>query len=173
MSHCSFADLRKEAVGLLAQLNRLPQREFEKKLHQLFVRDDVSGPLAVMYLLQQLLKISPAENAGFWHSQIEACKEAARVGRRERRFGRECRLSQTRKLLRRQCEERVPTITQGLRRLGEGRLGSQAGGERRPRSSGLDGRRGRSLSRRVGSRGEEHDDDDWSSLSCETRPWSL
>ena len=80
MSVCSFADLRKEAVGLLAQLNRLPQREFERKLHRIFVRDDVSGPLAVMYLLQQLLKISPAENAEFWHSQIQACKEAARVG---------------------------------------------------------------------------------------------
>ena len=38
-----------------------------------------------MYLLQQLLKISPAENAGFWHSQIEACKEAARVGLKVRR----------------------------------------------------------------------------------------
>ena len=80
MSHCSLEDLRKEAVGLLAQLPRLPQREFERKLHQLFVRDDVSGPLAVMYLLQQLLKISPAENAEFWLSQIEACKKAARVG---------------------------------------------------------------------------------------------
>ena len=80
MSVCSFADLRQEAVGLLAQINRLPQREFERKLHNIFVRDDVSGPLAVAYLLQQMLKISPAENAGFWLSQIEACKEAARVG---------------------------------------------------------------------------------------------
>ena len=84
MSHCSFADLRKEAVGLLAQINRLPQREFERKLHQLFVRDDVSGPLAIAYLLQQLLKISPAADADFWHSQIQACQKAARVGHKMR-----------------------------------------------------------------------------------------
>ena len=80
MSLCSFAVLRKEAVELLAQISSLPQEEFSRKLHQNYTRDDVSGPLAVMYLLQQLLKISPAENAGFWYSQIEACKEAARVG---------------------------------------------------------------------------------------------
>ena len=85
MSACSFADLRKGAVELLAQLPRLPQKEFERKLHKICVRDDVSGPLAVAYLLQQMLKISPAENAGFWLSQIEACKEAARVGLKVRR----------------------------------------------------------------------------------------
>ena len=80
MSHCSLDVLRKEAVELLAQINRLPQRAFEKKLHRLFVSDDVNGPLAVMYLLQQMLKISPAAGAQFWHSQIQACREAARVG---------------------------------------------------------------------------------------------
>ena len=80
MSHCSLDVLRKEAVELLAHINRLPQREIEKKLHRIFVSDDVNGPLAVMYLLQQMLKISPAAGAQFWHSQIQACKEAARVG---------------------------------------------------------------------------------------------
>ena len=80
MSPCCFAELRKEAVALLALINILPQREFSRRLHEIYTRDDVSGPLAVAYLLQQMLKISPAENAGFWYSQIEACKEAARVG---------------------------------------------------------------------------------------------
>ena len=85
MSVCSFADLRKEAVELLARVNRLPQREFERKLHQIFVRDDVNGSMAVMHLLQQLLKISPAADADFWHAQIQACREAARVGHKVRR----------------------------------------------------------------------------------------
>ena len=80
MSACSFADLRKEAIELLARINRLPQKEFERKLHQLFVRDSVNGPMAVMHLLQQLLKISPAADAEFWHAQIRGCREAARVG---------------------------------------------------------------------------------------------
>ena len=85
MSHYSFAESQKEAMELLAQINRLTEKEFERRLHQIFVRDDVSGPLAVPYLLKQMLKISHAENAGFWRSQINACNKAAHVGLKIRR----------------------------------------------------------------------------------------
>ena len=85
MSDYCFAVLQQEAIELLAQINRLSEKEFKRRLHQIFVRDDVSGPLAVAYLLKQMLKISHAENAGFWRSQINACNKAAHVGLKIRR----------------------------------------------------------------------------------------
>ena len=84
MSPCCFAELRKEAVALLALINILPQREFSRRLFKIYTRDDVSGPLAVAHLLQQLLKISSAEDAKFVHSQIEVCRKAAQEGLRVR-----------------------------------------------------------------------------------------
>ena len=46
----SFADLRKDAQALLALINTLPQKEWEKRLHGIFVRDQVQGPLALAWL---------------------------------------------------------------------------------------------------------------------------
>ena len=83
MSPSCFADLRKDAQALLA-LNTLPQREWEKRLHGIFVRDPVRGPLAVAWMLQQMLKASTRQDAPFWRGQIDACKHAARVGHKVR-----------------------------------------------------------------------------------------
>ena len=80
MSLCSFADLRKDAHALLALISTLSRREWEQKLHKIFVSDPVLGPLAVAWMLQQVLKTSTRQDAPFWCSQIDACKQAARVG---------------------------------------------------------------------------------------------
>ena len=84
MSHCSFADLRKEAQALLALINKLPQSEWEKRLHGIFVRDPAQGPLAVGWACQQMMKACPRQDAPFWCGQIDACKHAARVGHKVR-----------------------------------------------------------------------------------------
>ena len=84
MSVCSFAALRKDAQALQALINTLPQREWEQKLHKIFVSDPVQGPLAVAWMLQQVLKASTRQAAPFWCRQIDACKHAARVGRKVR-----------------------------------------------------------------------------------------
>ena len=63
MSLCSFAALRKDAQALLALINKLPQREWEKRLHGIFVRDPVQGPLAVAWMLQQVHKASTRQDA--------------------------------------------------------------------------------------------------------------
>ena len=85
MSLCSFAALRKDAQALLALINTLPQREWEKRLHGIFVRDPVQGPLAVAWMLQQVLKASTRQDAPFRRGQIDACKHAARVGHKVKR----------------------------------------------------------------------------------------
>ena len=74
-SLCSFAALRKDAQALLALINTLPQREWEKRLHRIFVRDPVQGPLAVAWMLQQMMKACPHQSAPFWRGQIDACKK--------------------------------------------------------------------------------------------------
>ena len=84
MSPSCFAALRKDAQALLALINTLPQREWEKRLHAIFVRDPVQGPLAVAWMLQQMMKASTSQDASFWFEQIDACKHAARVGHRVR-----------------------------------------------------------------------------------------
>ena len=84
MSLCSFAALRKDAQALLALIIKLPQREWEKRLHGIFVRDPVVGPLAVGWVCQQMMKACPRQDAPFWRGQIDACKHAARVGHRVR-----------------------------------------------------------------------------------------
>ena len=84
MSLCSFAALRKDAQALLALINTMPQREWEQKLHKIFVSDPVQGPLAVAWMLHQVLKASTRQHAPFWRSQIDACKQAARAGHKVR-----------------------------------------------------------------------------------------
>ena len=79
MSPCSFAALRKDAQALLALMNTLTQREWEKRLY-----DPLQEPLAVGWMLQQLLKASTRQDAPFWRGQIDACKQAARVGHKVR-----------------------------------------------------------------------------------------
>ena len=84
MSLCSFAALRKDAQALLVLINTLSRREWGQKLHKIFVSDPVQGPLAVAWMLQQVLKVSLRQDALFWCSQIDACKQAARVGHKVR-----------------------------------------------------------------------------------------
>ena len=84
MSVCSFAALRKDAQALLALINTLSRREWEQKLHKIFVSDPVQGPLAVAWMLQQVRKASTRQDAPFWRGQIDACKQAARVGHKVR-----------------------------------------------------------------------------------------
>ena len=81
---CSFAALRKDAQALLALINTLPQREWEQRLHKIFVSDDIQGLPAVAWLCQQMMKACPHQSAPFWRSQIDACKRAARVGHKVR-----------------------------------------------------------------------------------------
>ena len=49
MSRCSVAALRKVAQATLAVINTLPQKDFEQRLHRVFVSDPVHGPLAVVW----------------------------------------------------------------------------------------------------------------------------
>ena len=49
------------------------------------MRDPVQGPLAVAWMLQQMLKASTHQDAPFWRDQIDKCKHAARVGHKVRR----------------------------------------------------------------------------------------
>ena len=84
MSRCSFAALRTDAQALLALINNLPQREWEKRLHGISVRDPVQGPLVVAWVLQQMMKGSTSQEAPFRCGQIDACKHAARVGHKVR-----------------------------------------------------------------------------------------
>ena len=85
VNNVSFADLRKEAQALVALINTLPQREFEKRLLGIFVRDQVQGPLVVAWVLQQMMKASTSQSVPFWRGQIDAGKHAARVGHKVRR----------------------------------------------------------------------------------------
>ena len=84
MSLCSFAALRKDAQALLSLINTLPQREWEKRLHGIFVSDPVHWPLVVAWVLQQMMKASTSQSAPFWRGQIDACKHAAHVGHKVR-----------------------------------------------------------------------------------------
>ena len=84
MSVCSFAALRKDAQALLALINTLSRTEWEQKLHKIFVSDPVQGPLAVCWMLQQVLKASTRQDAPFWRGQIDACKKAAYAGHKVR-----------------------------------------------------------------------------------------
>ena len=84
MSPCSYADSRKRAVALLAQINYLPQREWEQRLRKLFMSDEIQGPLVVAWVCQQMMKACPPKSAPFWISQIDACKHAARTSHQVR-----------------------------------------------------------------------------------------
>ena len=51
-----YAVLKKEANSLLASIPYIPRQTWEARLRNLFAKDEVGGPLAVMYLLQQCQK---------------------------------------------------------------------------------------------------------------------
>ena len=53
-------------LALLALITTLSRREWEQKLHKIFVSDPVQGPLAVAWMLQQVLKASTSQDAPFW-----------------------------------------------------------------------------------------------------------
>ena len=94
MSHACYSDLRREAILLLSQINRLPQHVFTKELKRIYAKDDVAGPLACAYLFRQMMKICPAREAKFWDSQIDACARASKISLKIRRgwevFGEQC-----------------------------------------------------------------------------------
>ena len=81
---CSYAVLKKRAQALLAQIHTLPEREWQRRLHQIFMSDDIQGPLVVAWMCQQMMKACPPKSAPFWCSQIDVCKQAARVGHKVR-----------------------------------------------------------------------------------------
>ena len=85
MSPCSYAVLRKRAQALLAAINHLPQKEWERRLDRLYMSDEIQGPLVVAWLCQQMMKAGPPKSAPFWKSQIAACKHAARTNHQVRR----------------------------------------------------------------------------------------
>ena len=83
--HSSYAALRKRAVALFALIRILPEKEWQQQPHQIFLRHEIQGPLVVAWMCQQMMKISPPQNAGFWQSQIDECTNAARTNLKVRR----------------------------------------------------------------------------------------
>ena len=75
-------DSRRQAVALLAQINKLSQAQFQQRLHQLFNSHEIAGPLAVAWMLRQMKKICPETEMWFWDGQISACEYAAKVSHR-------------------------------------------------------------------------------------------
>ena len=63
----------------------MTQREWERRLHKIYISDDGQGRLVVGWMFLQILKASTQKDAPFWLSQIDACKRAARVGHKVRR----------------------------------------------------------------------------------------
>ena len=58
-SPSSYAALRKRAVALLALIRSLPEKEWQQELHQIFMSDEIQGPLVVAWMCQHMMKISP------------------------------------------------------------------------------------------------------------------
>ena len=85
MPPCSYAVLRKRAQALLAQINTLRPTDWQQRLRDLFMSDEVLGPLAVAWLCQQMVKAGPRQSAPFWQSQISVCERAARTGHQVRK----------------------------------------------------------------------------------------
>ena len=83
--NCSYGVLRKRGLALLASIRILPEKQWQQQLHQIFQSDELNGPLVVAWMCQQMKKISPPQNAGFWQSQIDECKNAARTNLKVRR----------------------------------------------------------------------------------------
>ena len=79
MSPSSYADSRKDAVALLALINVLPQAAWERRMTALFLKDDVQGPIACAWMLQQIRRICSAAEQPWWQAQINACTLAARI----------------------------------------------------------------------------------------------
>ena len=85
MSPCSYAVLRQRAQALLAQINTLPPTEWQQRLRDLCMSDEVQGPLVVAWLCQQMMKAGSRQSAPFWQSQIDMCKRAARTSHQVRK----------------------------------------------------------------------------------------
>ena len=84
-SPCSYAVLRKRAVALLALIRFLPEKEWQRRLHQIFMSDEVQGPLVVAWMCQQMMNAGSPKSAPFGQSQIDACKHTARLNIQVRR----------------------------------------------------------------------------------------
>ena len=85
MSRCCYAVLKKRAQALLAVINHLPQKEWERRLDRIYMSDEIQGPLVVAWMCQQMMKASSHKDAPFWQSQIDMCKRAARTSHQVRR----------------------------------------------------------------------------------------
>ena len=85
MYRCSYADLRKDAVALLALINVLPQAAWERRMRALFFKDVVQGPIARAWMFQQVRKICSAAELPWWQAQMDACTLAARDAPKLRR----------------------------------------------------------------------------------------
>ena len=86
-SPSSYAVLRKRAVALLALIRILPEKQWQQELHQIFMSNEVQGPLVVAWVCQQMMKISPPQKKRrFWQSQIDECKNAARTNLKVKRW---------------------------------------------------------------------------------------
>ena len=57
--HSSYGGLRKRALALLASIRILPEKAWQQELHQIFLSDEMNGPLVVAWVCQQMIKISP------------------------------------------------------------------------------------------------------------------
>ena len=79
MSLCSVAALRTDAPS--SHQHAAPESLGETAAWNL-CEGSSPGPLAVCWMLQQVLKASARQDAPFWCRQIDACKHAARVGQR-------------------------------------------------------------------------------------------
>ena len=85
MSLFSYADLRKDAVAVLALIDALPQAAWEWRVRALFLMDDVQGPIACAWMFQELRKICSAADQPWWQAQINAWTLAARIAHKLRR----------------------------------------------------------------------------------------
>ena len=85
MPPCSYAGLRKRAQALLAQIHTLPQSEWQRRLHQIFMSDEIQGPLVVAWMCPAHDESRSPKSAPFWQSQIDMCKRAARTSHQVRR----------------------------------------------------------------------------------------
>ena len=83
-SNACYAVLKREANSLLASIPYIPMQTWEARLRNLFAKDEVGGPLAVMYLLQQYQKAAQGVDDPFWLEQQAACKRAVNVSHKNR-----------------------------------------------------------------------------------------
>ena len=63
--NCSYGVLRKRGLALLASIRILTEKEWQQQLHQIFLSDELNGPLVVAWMCQQMMKISPPKQRRF------------------------------------------------------------------------------------------------------------